>query len=352
MMLFVGSTGDRAGHSLVTWTLARRLTERGLKVGFFKPFGTDPIPLDGVWTDPDARLFKNVLHLQEPLTTICPFPLPDEVRMKGKGNRVLLQIRSLTQELARDKDLLLIMGSRHVFFEGTTHAVPDIFLITELKLNLLLIQRYRKPADTLYTILSLASLLRHQLKGVLINRVLPEKMDEVDRAVVQPLKRKGIFIPAVIPEDPSLAFRTLGDTAAALGGEFLCGKEKTGHLVGGMTPGASDLKGELRLFKRLYNKIVLLAPPNPPETHEEDHGMRKVEGILLTGGRRPPVRIFQLAKKNGIPLILIEEDTFVTLEKLAQQKPVLSPGDDLKVQRFTECLKHHADPDILLRPWG
>jgi BioD-like phosphotransacetylase family protein len=61
--LFIGSTGDRAGHSLVAWAIGRRLLEKGMSVGFIKPFGTDPVHIHGQWTDQDAFLFKEALNL-------------------------------------------------------------------------------------------------------------------------------------------------------------------------------------------------------------------------------------------------------------------------------------------------
>jgi BioD-like phosphotransacetylase family protein len=73
--LFIGSTGDQAGHSLVTWAVARRLLEKGYSVGFFKPFGTCPVNLKGKGTDQDALLFKEVLNLSDPLERICPYLL-------------------------------------------------------------------------------------------------------------------------------------------------------------------------------------------------------------------------------------------------------------------------------------
>jgi len=55
--LFIGTTGDHAGHRFFTWAIARRLVEKGLSVGFLKPFGTHPVKLDRFWMDQDAVLF-------------------------------------------------------------------------------------------------------------------------------------------------------------------------------------------------------------------------------------------------------------------------------------------------------
>jgi BioD-like phosphotransacetylase family protein len=76
--LFIGSTGDRAGHSLITWTIARKLLGKGLRVGFVKPFGTNPFYVQGSWTDHDAYLFREVLKLKEPVERLCPYLVSDE----------------------------------------------------------------------------------------------------------------------------------------------------------------------------------------------------------------------------------------------------------------------------------
>ena len=75
--LFLGSTGDQAGQSLISWAIARRLLENNIRTGFFKPIGTSPVQVNDTRTDRDAVLFKKVLNLPEPLEKICPYPDPD-----------------------------------------------------------------------------------------------------------------------------------------------------------------------------------------------------------------------------------------------------------------------------------
>jgi len=55
--LFIGSTGDRAGHTLIAWAIARRLAEKGMSVGFIKPFGTDPVHMRGPMDRPGRFSF-------------------------------------------------------------------------------------------------------------------------------------------------------------------------------------------------------------------------------------------------------------------------------------------------------
>ena len=350
--LFIGSTGDRAGHSLVTWTIARRLVEKGLRVGFMKPFGTHPIYSDGLWKDHDAFLFKEVLKLQESFDRICPY-LVSEQSWKQMGTEdILKELKSLAQDLSRDKDILLIMGSKHIFFDDTSRPVPDISIINELNADLVLINRYREISRSIYSILFVRSMLKDRIKGIILNRVPPEKIKEIRNQITHSLSQKGIEITASIAEDPFFSFRSLREIMEILDAKLLCGEKNIDQLVGRMTVGSTDLKGELLLFKRVYNKIILLEPFSLDKGTEKPLIQRSIAGIVLTGGRNPAPQILQATKKTNLPLFLVQEDTFATLEHLEQSPPRLSPKDESKVRHFTELMDHDGALNRLLQSIG
>ena len=351
-LLFIGTTGDHAGHSLITWLIARRLVEKGLSVGFLKPFGTHPVELDGFWTDQDAVLFKEVLGLQEPFDRICPYLLSEETWMQEKPGDLLEEIKTLAKELSTGKDILLIMGSEHIFLDDVSQNVSDISLNTELETDFILVDRYRDTAKSIYSILSASSLLRDRIKGIILNRVPQAKLQEIRDRTIPSLAKKGIPITIALPEDPFLSFRSLGEVRDVLDGVILCGEESLEEPVGGMTVGSSDLKGELLLFKRAYNKIVLLKPHTPEMEAGESRGLRSIAGILLTGGRNPASQLLAAAKKVNVPLILVKGDTFPVLERLDQSAPTLSIQDEAKVRRFTELMDRDGALDQLLQAIG
>ena len=110
-ILFIGSTGNHAGMSLLTWAIAQRLVERGLNVGFMKPFGTQSVRVDGVWTDPDAFLLKEVLNLQEPFNRICHYLVSEDGWREKEKGVIFEELKALAQDLSSKKDILLIMGT-------------------------------------------------------------------------------------------------------------------------------------------------------------------------------------------------------------------------------------------------
>jgi len=350
--LFIGSTGDRAGHSLITWAMARRLVDTGFRVGFMKPFGTNPISTGGVLADHDALLFKRVLNLQEPLEQICPYLVSEEAWKQKGAEEILDGVKSMVHELSVGKDILLIMGSKHIFFDDAPCPIPDIALATELNADFILANRYRETSRSVYSILFARSMLRDRIKGIILNRVPPYKLEEIHNHMIPTLSEKGIPITIALPEDPLLSFQSLREIGEILNAKILFGADRLSQPVGQMTVGASDLTRELMLFKRVYNKIILLKPLAPNKGKEEPLVHRAIAGILLTGGRKPAPQVLQAAKKAHIPLMMVRDDTFAALERLEQTPTRLSFMDVFKVRHVTELMNRDGALDKLLHILG
>lgn len=349
--IFICSTGNQAGQSLITWSIIRKLKEMGLKIGFFKPFGTNFIQKDGLWADQDVVLFKEVLGLEEPLDRLNPYPSIERVISRDNTEEILKNIKALCTEHSEQVDFLLIMGSNDIFFDNSAQPVPDIAIINELNGDCILVNRYTKSSASIYSIFSVTSLLKNKVKGIVINRVPPEiDKGSLDKMVAT-LTEKGIPITAILPEDPSLSYSTLREIKQVLQGELLCCEEEMGRVVGGMTVGSAYLQGDLSIFKRAYNKIILLKPSIQADWKESPLP-KNIAGILLTGNVYPATQLVSSAKKTGIPLILTKKDTFSTIECLEKKTPVPSAEDIFKVNRFTELMDNDNAFDRLIKSLG
>jgi uncharacterized protein len=351
-ILFIGSTGDRSGHSLITWAIARKFREMGLTVGFLKPFGTDLVLMQGRWTDHDAYLLKESLALKEPLEAICPFLVSDEAWRTRAREEILAQVKSLAQEICLSKDILIMMGSKHIFFDDTVCPIPDIAFITEMQAGCLLVHRYRKVSRTVYSVLSVSSLVTDKMRGVVLNRIPPDEYRQITSGLIPTMREKGIPITAALPEDPVLSFRSLREVGDILASDIVWGKEQLDRPAGSMTVGSADLTGHLAPFKRAYNKIIVLEAFFDKEPEEGPASSRPVAGILLTGGRQPPQQLVEAATKARVPLLLVKEDTFAVLEKLERSTSHLSPEDDVKVLHVTQLMEREGAFERLTQALG
>jgi len=331
--IFIGSTGGGPGQTLATWALAVRLKEKGLKVGFFKPYGLVPesaVSSPGNLCDPDVLLFKEVLEISEPDEVLCPISLPENQGSADiQGAELMGKIQKAFLEVSRGKDVVLIIGGKEIFFGEGGPGLSDGILVKSFDSSVLLVDRYQRDNLTFYSVLSLNSFLDGRVKSAILNHVAPDKMDHVKTKVVSFLQQKGVKAAMTVPEDPILAALTVSSIADITGGEIFCCAQGERNLVQTSTIGAKHLEGPLSIFRQVYNKVILVGL-NPEET--------PVTGIILTGGKIPSEGVVKVAQNRGIPLILTRADTFQVMDRLEKAKPALTSKDEFKVHRFLKLI--------------
>ncbi|HDR15938.1 MAG TPA: phosphotransacetylase family protein [Desulfobacteraceae bacterium] len=334
--LFIGSTGDKAGHSIISWAVADTLRNRGFRVGFFKPFGTHPVQEQDVRSDADAFLFKKVLALETPVEHLCPYPAAEDIPVSRTSEELLTETAEKAEFLARGADVLIVMGRTHMFLDDASHPAPDVSVINRLQADLLVVHRYRKLSTTRYSLLSIASLLKERLRAIVINRI---PAPDFERAVNSPagsFDRSGMPPALLIPEDPRLNYQTLAGAARVLDAEVLSGGEFLQNtLVSKITVGSAVLPEALKLFRRVYHKLILLKP----EADELPPTAESVAGIVLTGGGKPAPAVLETAKRAGITLMAVQHDTFTSIDRLEHSSGRLTHYDQYKVERLGEMME-------------
>jgi BioD-like phosphotransacetylase family protein len=342
--IFIGSTGGEPGQTLTTWALAVRLREKGLRVGFFKPYGLLPeggdFPEAGA-CDPDVLLLRKVLDLSDPEEVLCPIALPENFSPENTGNlgeQMLAKIQKAFREVSLNRDVVLIMGAKEIFFGGSGPGLSDSHLVKSFDTSVLLVDRYQRDNLTFYSLLSLNSFLDGRVKTAILNHVAPDRLDHVKTKVIPFLKGKGLQSVVAVPEDPVLAGLTLSAIAEFIGGEILCCPELGENLVHTSTIGSAFLEGSLAIFKQVYNKVILLGL-DPLKT-----GKKPVMGIILTGGKAPSELVRKVAQDRCIPLLLTRMDTFQVMDRLEKAQPALRPDDEFKVRQFLKLIDQEMGP--------
>jgi len=343
--IFVGSTGGHPGQTLATWALITKLKERGLKVGFLKPYGLirgeAPTP-SGSSCDPDVQLMREAFGFEESDEALCPITASENLlaeMVKESGGSLMERIRIAFDEVSQEKDAVVIMGAKEIFFDGGLSELPDSTLVREFNASVLLVDRYQKDHMTLFSLLSLNSFLEGRVKSVILNHVPPEKLDHVEGKIIPFLQEKGLQSLVAVPEDEILAAQTVYSIAEVAGGKILCCAEKDGNLVTTVTIGSKLLEGPLSIFKQVYNKIVLIGLNAGPQ------GKRQISGIVLTGGKPPGEILLRVAREQSIPLILTAADTFQVMEKLEKGNPPMGRRDEFRVHQFLKLIAQHSAGD-------
>jgi BioD-like phosphotransacetylase family protein len=342
--IFIGSTGGEPGQTLATWALAVRLKEKGLKVGFFKPYGLLPEGRDfppGEPCNSDVHLLKQVLGISEPEEILCPITLPanhPQADTGLQGGELMDKIQKAFGEVSRGKDVVLVMGAEEIFFGEGVPGLSDSHLVKLFDTSVLLVDRYQRDNLTFYSLLSLNSFLDGRVKSAILNHVAPDRLFHVKTKVVPFLEEKGLKSVVAVPEDSILAALTVFTLTQLIEGEILCCPGGARNLVQTSTIGSKYLEGPLSIFKQVYNKVILIG--NDPMGEKE----KPVAGIILTGGKVPSELVLRVARDRSIPVMLTRADTFQVMERLEKARPALRMEDEFKVHQFLNLIDQVMGP--------
>lgn len=339
--VFVGSESEYSGKSLVCLCLGRRLKEKGLKVGYFKPYGTLPCLRCDQEFDEDAELLKEQLDLAEDALDISPVVRTHELRiraLRGELKDVRKTIMAAWEKVSAGKDVMLIGGGR-TMNEGWWLDYPIMDFIREVGARTLMIERYDETRG-LSSALAWRSYLGDGYIGLILNRLDPDHLEHIEKLVVPFLEKKNVPVLGIIPTDRTLASMSVADISRAIGGQMYTASDQADMLVQNMLVGAMNLDAAAARFRKVHNKAVITGGDRI------DLQVAALETstrcLILTGGIAPHPLILSKADEMKVPVIVVQEDTLAVVEKLDSLvgRPRIREPEKIKraMELFDQCV--------------
>ena len=320
----------------MTWALMEILRSRGIPTGFFKPFVTRPVLQNGAFVDKDALLMTEYYHLPDVPGALCPI-VPTEVPGDEVAREEHLEtIDDCFQAVAGENEAVVIMGSDKIFYDVDSPCIADTILATKLDASVLLIDKFQSESMTIYSVLAIESLLKGRLKCIIINKIPSDYFESVQRKLGSVFSKRALPPVLFLPEDRILASSSVRHIVKAIKGDVLAAEDRLGNLVESTSISSAHLKGSLNIFRRIYNKIILLGLDL--HTMSAPLAAPLVTGIILTGGRKPAPLVVNTCKDLKIPLIVSPADTFITMEKIQKQDFHIDHQEHYKLKRFLQLL--------------
>lgn len=350
--LFICSTYEYSGKSLISMGLGVKALEDGYKVGYFKPLGKAPkITRAGKLFDEDAELMRRVLNLRDHLEKICPVVLTEDLKVRGLREdlpQIKETILAAYKEISQGKDLLLLGGVGNIN-EGAFLGVSSLYLAKALNTPVLLVDPYTNEV-CIDCILAAHQALGPRLLGVVLNKVKPESLDYVESLVKPFMARHKIEIFGVIPQDRILDSLTVRQLQEVLGGEVLCAEDHLDELVERFLVGTMDLESAQKYLRRTPNKAVITGG------QRADILLAALETstrcLIVTGDLRPNDIVVSRAEAAGVPIIAVREDTLTAVEKVERAIGRLHIREERKIIRGLELVRKHVDLEKLYKALG
>jgi BioD-like phosphotransacetylase family protein len=313
--LYVVSTSSYSGKSAVCLALALVLRDEGIAVSYMKPVGVSLMHVDDCYTDEDACVAWDALDVEAPLEFASPVLLTDELRaapLAGPVEGLEIKITEALARISASRDLVVMEGLGRTFDgQALGLSAPQVAELTDAAVMPVI--GYRPDLD-LDSMLLTQQLFGDRLIGIVINGA-PRRVVETTTSRLQPfMERHGLKLFGVLARDPVLRSVTVSRLAQELGGKVLCAEDQLDQLVETFSLGAMTGEAAFRFFQRKANKAVITGGDRSDVIMAALRTSTRC--LILTGNLRPDVRVLSAAADQGVPMILVKEDTLTTTERV------------------------------------
>ena len=355
--VFIAATRQNDGKTTTSLGLLSALQERYPRIGYIKPVGQRFVEVAEHKIDEDTVLMDSVYRLNCPLVDMSPIAIePDFTRkylQSSNRDTLVRTIEKAFDRVAWEKDFVLCEGSGHAGV-GSVFDLSNAQVAKILKAKVVIVSRggIGKPIDEVALNQALFRQEGVEVIGVILNKVLPEKVDYVTEFARRGLRRKGLDLLGVIPHQPVLSRPSLLSIRDELAAEFLNSDCQVHNLVHDVVVGAMGVNNAMRFFK----EGVLLITPGDREdiilaaaTAMGHPGGPQLSGIVLTGDLRPGESILKTIRALPFPVLLARQDSYEVASRVHDLIVKTRPDDTEKIALIRELISKRVDVNKILK---
>ncbi|MEL6868068.1 MAG: dethiobiotin synthase [Bacteroidota bacterium] len=209
--LFIASTGQHKGKTTSTLGLVAAFRAKGLNVGYCKPVGQKHILVRGQMADKDTVLFEKILQFDVHPDIHSPVILASGVTTRFIQNPDQFDfendILKAAAYLEKNHDIVVYEGTGHSGVGSIVNlSNAQVAKLLDVEVVMIVTGGIGSPFDRLNMNLSLFREQGVPIKGVIINKVHPDKFERVRDNFGKALEKIGIPLIGVLPYDKMLSF--------------------------------------------------------------------------------------------------------------------------------------------------
>jgi len=354
--LFIAATRQNEGKTTTSLGLASALQKHYPRVGYIKPVGQRFIEIETQKIDEDIILMDRVYRLNCPLADMSPIAVDPEFTRNYLQNanydELARRIKAAFDRVAWEKEFVICEGSGHAGV-GAVFDLSNARVAKLLGARVIIVSQggIGKPIDEVALNHALFRQEQVEVIGVILNKVLPDKLDFIREYASKGLQRQGLELLGVLPLQPILSSPTLEVIREELRAEPLNGSTQYQNLVEEVVVGAMSVRSALSYLK----KGVLVITPGDREdillaaaTTMSGRGTDGLAGIVLTGGQRPSPSVMRVVEAMPFPVLAIDAESYRVASKVHDLTVKTRPADTGKIGLIRDLISRHVDVERIL----
>ena len=359
--IYVAATRQDDGKTTCCLGLYAALERKFPRIGYMKPVGQRFVEVAGKKVDEDSVLVSDTYDVNLPIEAMSPIAV-DRMFTRNylkQGNLSQMQetIVSAFNRVAWEHDFVIIEGTGHAGV-GSVIDLSNAQVAQLLGSKVLIVTTggVGRPVDEVSLNLALFEKQGVEVIGVVLNKVLPSKIEALRPWAERAFAKMKLPILGVIPYLGELRRPILAQVAKELGGEFLSGegfkrRRVRSIAIGAMT--AARIKDQLGAGALLITPgdredLLLAALEFQPKRSTDS----KLAGIVLTDGLRPQPGLIRMMNEKGIPSVAVAADSYSVTAKIERMTVKTDPGDEEKIKVIQQTVAKHIELGTILRKIG
>jgi len=357
--VFIAATKQNDGKTTVSLGLVSNFQKKFKKVGFIKPIGQRYLEEEGLKIDEDSILLEEVCGIKCGLKDMSPIAVEKgftEKYIAHPDKRFISnQIKDSFRRVSKKQDLVIVEGTGHAGV-GSVFDHSNATVAKLLGMNVIIISSggVGRPIDEIVLNKALFEKEGVKVLGVIVNKVLPEKFDKINKLVRLGLERKGIKVLGVLPYDPMLARPTISQILEETNFELLCGKDYLERSVSQVMVGAMEPHDAV---KYITEDSLIITPGDREDMimtalscfRDPEKKKLKISGIILSGDITPEIPIMNLLIKADIPVLLAKSDTYDVATSIHDMTVKIRAQDKEKISAVIKLIEQHVDLDRIYK---
>lgn len=355
--IFIAATRQDDGKTTTSLGLLGVLRRRVGRIGYIKPVGQRTVDVGGMQIDEDSVLINDTYNPGLPLEAMSPIAVeprftrdyldaPDPEKLEARAIEAF-------NRAAWEQDFVII--------EGTGHAgVGSVFDMSNARVAQLLRSRVvivsqggvGKPIDEISLNLALFRQQGVEVIGVILNKVLPDRIADLRPYAEKGLARLGLPLLGIIPLNQELRKPTLNQVRQEVEGEWLAGAKYHRRRINRMVIGTASPRNAEIYFEP--DALVITAGDREDLIlamlggMEEGSGPR-LGGAVLTRGLLPQPGLLKVMQSKAMPFISTKLDSYTAATRIHEMTVKTEPGDQQKIQLIQQLIENHVDVGRILQ---
>lgn len=358
--LFVAATRMNDGKTTTCLGLFAALQSVFPRVGFIKPIGQRFVEVQGHQVDEDSVLLDTIYNVHVPIESMSPVAI-DSTFTRRYLKKPTDTLPKLEDNICRafdrvswEKDFTLI--------EGTGHAgVGSVFDLSNARVAQLLKAKavivcpggIGRPIDEIALNKALFDRVGVEVVGAIINKVEPDKADDIRDYVGCGLQRLGVPLLGLLPVQKVLASPNLLQIAGEINASWVNASSSAEAVrVSRLVVGAMTARG---IVQHLRPGTVIITPGDRDDiilaamSGAEQSAEQKVAGVILTNDLKPNARLRHRIEQSNIPVMMAAGESFDVTAKINRMTVKTQPNDSDKIPVIKRLVQDNVDMASLLK---